>query len=134
MASGSSIARRARELARDGSSPVLARYLAHGVQQLTAEHVGTAAHAGDQVAMDLIKSSGTLIGEVLAGVVNSFNPSLILIGGGVAKIGAVLSNDPARGLSLSTQHLRIDYSSMGDDAGITGAIALALEHIFIPEG
>lgn len=136
MASGSALARQAMEAARDGRSPVLAQYLASGIRQLTAEHVGAAASAGDQAAMELIKTSGTLIGGVLAGVVNFFNPSLILIGGGVANIGTQLLATIRRGvlsrsLPLSTQHLRIDYSPMGEDAGVTGAVALALEHIFV---
>jgi len=37
----------------------------------------------------------------------------------------------SRSLPLSTQHLRIDYSPMSEDAGVTGAVALALEHIFV---
>ncbi|MFN8449069.1 MAG: ROK family transcriptional regulator [Anaerolineae bacterium] len=137
MASGSAIARRASEAAHDSSSPVLARYLADGAV-LTAEHVGRAARSGDEVAMGIIKSSGMLIGEVLAGVVNFYNPSLIVIGGGVAKIGTQFLTTIRRGilsrsLPLSTQHLRIDYSSIGDDAGVIGAVALALEYVFIPE-
>ncbi len=136
MASGSAISRLAMEVARDGRSPIMARYLEQGVERLTARHVGMAAHEGDRVAMAIIKESGSLIGSVLAGVVNFFNPSLILIGGGVAHIGTqflanIRRSVLSRSLPLSTQNLRIDYSSMGDDAGVTGAVALALEHIFI---
>ncbi|NLE50332.1 MAG: ROK family transcriptional regulator [Chloroflexi bacterium] len=135
MASGSALARQAVEAAQSGRSPILAQYLAAGAQ-LTAEHVGAAASAGDKAAMELIKTSGTLIGGVLAGVVNFFNPSLILIGGGVANIGTQFLATIRRGvlsrsLPLSTQHLRIDYSPMSEDAGVTGAVALALEHIFV---
>lgn len=136
MASGSALARQAMQAAQSGRSPILAEYLAAGVTSLTAEHIGMAAHAGDKVAMELIKTSGTLIGEVLAGVVNFFNPSLILIGGGVANIGTQFLSTIRRGilsrsLPLSTQHLRIDYSPMGEDAGVIGAVALAIEHIFV---
>lgn len=136
MASGSALARQAMDAAQSGRSPILAQYLASGVSPLTAEHVGAAASAGDQTAMELIMTSGTLIGGVLAGVVNFFNPSLILIGGGVAQIGTQFLATIRRGvlsrsLPLSTQHLRIDYSPMGEDAGVTGAVALALEHIFV---
>lgn len=138
MASGSAIARQAQRLVQDGSSPMLAGMLAQdGV--LTAEHVGSAAQKGDPAAMEIVKTSGTLIGEVLAGVVNFFNPSLIVIGGGVAKIGTQFLTTIRRGvlsrsLPLSTQHLRIDYSAIGDDAGVIGAVALALEYVFVPKG
>jgi predicted NBD/HSP70 family sugar kinase len=68
--------------------------------------------------------------------VNFFNPSLILIGGGVAKIGTQFLSNIRRGvlsrsLPLSTQHLHINYSTMGDDAGVSGAVTLALEHTFV---
>lgn len=135
MASGSAIARRAMEAAQAGRSPILSAYLQQA-DTLTAEYVGMAAQAGDRVAMTIIKESGTLIGSVLASVVNFFNPSLILIGGGVAQIGnQFLANIRrsilSRSLPLATEQLTINYSAMGHDAGITGAIALALEHIFI---
>lgn len=138
MASGTAIARQAMQLASAGSSPILAQYLTEGIPTLTAKHVGQAAHQGDQAAMELIKTSGSLIGQVLAGTVNFFNPSMILIGGGVSKIGSQFLATIRRGvlsrsLPLSTQHLRIDYSPMGDDAGVTGAVTLALEHVFIAQ-
>ena len=138
MASGSAIARQAQELVDAGESPILAKYLQQGVKQLTAEHVGTAAHEGDKAAMEVIMTSGTLIGQVLAGVVNFFNPSQVIIGGGVSKIGTQFLSTIRRGilsrsLPLSTQHLRVDYSRIGENAGVAGAIALALEHVFVSE-
>jgi predicted NBD/HSP70 family sugar kinase len=73
---------------------------------------------------------------VLAGLVNFFNPSLILVGGGVSNIGnqllaslrqAVLR----RSTALATRDLIISYSPMGANAGVAGAIHLALEHLFV---
>jgi predicted NBD/HSP70 family sugar kinase len=93
---------------------------------------------GDTVANEIIRESGRLIGEVLASLVNFYNPSLILIGGGVSNIGHQFLASIRRGilhrsLPLSTRHLRIDTSPMGADAGVMGAIALALEHVFVVE-
>lgn len=138
MASGSAIGRRAMQVATDGTSPYLAALLKRGQSTLTAEHVGIAAANGDRVAMQIIKESGSLIGEVLSGIVNFFNPELILIGGGVSRIGSqflasIRQSVLSRSTPLSTTHLRIDTSTMGDDAGVTGAVALALEHVFIAD-
>ncbi len=138
IAAGPPIAARATQAARAGKSAILARILeAHG--KLSAEDVGAAASQGDRVANEIIQDSGRMIGEVLAGLVNFFNPSLILIGGGVSNIGHQFLASIRRGvlhrsLPLSTRHLRIDTSSMGADAGVIGAISLALEHIFITGG
>jgi glucokinase-like ROK family protein len=138
MAAGPAIAKAALEAAQEGRSPILSKYVeAHG-GALTAIDVGRAAAEGDPVANEIIQHSGTLIGEVAAGLVNFFNPSLILIGGGVSHIGYQLLSSIRQGvlrrsLALSTRHLHIDYSTMGGEAGMTGAVALALEHVFVAE-
>jgi glucokinase-like ROK family protein len=142
IAAGPPIAARATELALNGQSPKLAsRLAAQGF--LLAEDVGTAAAAGDRAALELIQDSGRLIGEALAGLVNFFNPRLIVISGGVSNIGhqllasikqAVLQ----RSLPLSTKGLRIDYAALGMDAGVRGALILGIKHAFAgvetPEG
>jgi len=136
IAAGPPIAARGIEAARQGNSPILAKYLKANNGTLTAEDIGFAAAEGDPAANELIQESGRIIGEVLASLVNFYNPSLILIGGGVSKIGHQFLASIRRGvlhrsLPLSTRHLRIDTSLMGSDAGITGAITLALEHVFV---
>jgi predicted NBD/HSP70 family sugar kinase len=104
---------------------------------LTAVEVGRAAAEGDPVANAIIQDSGRIIGEVLASLVNFFNPSLILIGGGVSGIGhqflaAIRRGVLHRSLPLSTRHLRIDVSTMGASAGVIGALALATEYVLTP--
>ncbi|MCP4360948.1 MAG: ROK family protein, partial [Chloroflexi bacterium] len=89
----------------------------HGNWSSLNAKTGTAAAAaaGDRISIEIIQDSGRMIGEALAGLVNFYNPRLILIGGGVSKIGfqflssirqAVLN----RSTSLSTRDLHIGYS------------------------
>lgn len=135
MAAGPAIAAKAMQAAREGRSPILQQLMESNNGVLTAKDVGIAAARGDRVSIGLIQESGKLIGEMLAGVVNFFNPSLILIGGGVSNIGYQLLSSIrqavlARSLPLSTRDLRIEYNSLRGEAGIYGAIYLALEHIF----
>ncbi|MEW5956996.1 MAG: ROK family transcriptional regulator [Chloroflexota bacterium] len=135
MAAGPPIAARAREATLAGLSEFLAKRLA-AKNHLTAEDVGQAAAAGDGVANEIIKDSGRMIGAMLAGLVNFFNPRLILIGGGVSKIGykllsAIRQAVLRRSTALSTRALRIEFSHLGDDAGVVGAIRLALDHVFV---
>ncbi len=136
MAAGPPIAARAKEAALAGQSDFLARRLQENEGVLTSIDVGEAAAAGDQVAMRLINESGRMIGGMLAGLVNFFNPSVILIGGGVSNIGHRLLSSIRqavlrRSTALSTRGLRIEYSPLGADAGVIGATRLALQHIFI---
>jgi glucokinase-like ROK family protein len=135
MAAGPAIAARAIDAAQTKQSAVLEKMLRANNGVLTAKDVGAAAAAGDRTANEIIQESGRMIGEVLASLVNFFNPSLIIIGGGVSTIGHQFLASIRRGvlhrsLPLSTRHLRIDYSMIGSDAGVTGAVHLALDHVF----
>ncbi|MGA7730762.1 MAG: ROK family transcriptional regulator [Chloroflexia bacterium] len=138
LAAGPAIAARAMEAARNGSSAILARKLEANGDMLRPEDVGAAAREGDRVAIEIIQSSGHMVGDVLAGLVNFFNPSVIFVGGGVANIGnqllasirqAVLS----RSTALATRDLVISYSRTGSDVGVIGAVHLALDHLFVVE-
>lgn len=138
MAAGPAIAARGLEAAESGESDLLAEVLAANDGLMTAKMVGDAAKAGDLAANDIVKTSGRMIGGMLAGLVNFFNPRMILIGGGVSHIGirflsAIRQAVLRRSTALSTRHLRIEFSPLGKDAGVIGAIWLALEYVFAIE-
>lgn len=130
MAAGPAIARMGLEAAQAGQSPALAQLLAQR-GALTTEDVALASHGGDAAANAIIQRSGNLIGQMLASVVNFFNPSHVFIGGGITQIGplflaAVRQSVYHRSLALSTRHLEIQYTPLGARAGLVGAGALAM--------
>lgn len=137
LAGGAAIARDGEVLARTGRSRRLADRLAEeGV--LTAEDVAHAAAMGDGAALEILLRSGRLVGETLAALVNFFNPSLIVIGGGVARasdeyLAAIREVIYARSLPLATRSLAIHPSSLGGLAGVKGAAAMVLDQIFSEE-
>ncbi|MBE2222275.1 MAG: ROK family transcriptional regulator [Anaerolineae bacterium] len=138
MAAGPAIAARGLEAVQSGSSDMLAEALAANEGIMTAKIVGDAAKAGDLAANEIVKSSGRMVGGMLAGLVNFFNPQMILIGGSVSHIGirylsAIRQAVLRRSTALSTRHLRIEFSPLGKDAGVIGAIWLALDHVFTIE-
>ena len=138
MAAGPAIAARGLEAVQSGSSDMLAEAMAANEGIMTAKIVGDAAKAGDLAANEIIKSSGRMVGGMLAGLVNFFNPQMILIGGSVSHIGirylsAIRQAVLRRSTALSTRHLRIEFSPLGKDAGVIGAIWLALDHVFTIE-
>ena len=72
---------------------------------------------------------------MLASVVNFFNPSLIVIGGGVANSGdqllaAIRETVYRRSLPLATRDLLIQRSSLGGLAGVIGASAMVVDQLF----
>jgi len=79
-----------------------------------------------------------MVGEVLASLVNFYNPAMIVIGGGVSKLGDILLSSIRqavlnRSLPLATRNLDLVFSAIGEDAGIIGAINLAMDYIFTVE-
>jgi glucokinase-like ROK family protein len=87
--SGAALARDALAAARSGASPALAERLnIHGT--VTAKDVADGASEGDVTCIKLIREGGRRVGTVLATLVSFINPSMIVIGGGVAGLGHVL--------------------------------------------
>ena len=91
-----------------------------------------AARAGDKIAHEMWETLGTEIGAALASVIWIVNPDTIVIGGGVAKAGDFLF-DPirrtitARTIKVFNEHLRVVPATLGNEAGIIGNAALALD-------
>ena len=137
MAGGAAIARDGEAAARDGRSLRLREALDRR-GAVTAEDVARAASFGDPVAVELLQAAGRRIGLMLAGVVNFFNPSLVVIGGGVAQSGDVLlaairEAVYARSLPLATRDLLIRRSSLGGLAGVIGASSMVVDQLFARE-
>jgi len=130
MAAAPAIVEMALDAAGSGRSPWLAEKLkAKG--RLEAIDVGAASRAGDAAADAVVGRSGHLIGQVLAALVNFYNPSHVFIGGGVSAIGpmflaAIRQSVSQRSLALSTRHLEVTYAPLGNEAGLIGAGVLAM--------
>src|SRR3954471_16753069 len=83
---GAALTREATAAARSGASPALAERLA-GAGAVTARAVADGAAEGDVTCIRLIRDGGRRVGGVLAGLVSFINPSMIVIGGGLAGLG-----------------------------------------------
>lgn len=135
IAGGGALGRRAEQIARDGHSRMLAEVLEkRGF--LDAADVAWAASHGDAAALELINQAGRLIGEMLAAVVNIVNPSLIVIGGGVARAGdgllaSIRRTIYARSLPLGTRDLLVKRSAL-ETGGVIGGASMVLEQLFEP--
>jgi glucokinase-like ROK family protein len=134
LAGGAAIGRHGEAAALEGRSARLRAALdEHG--SLSAEDVARAAAFGDPVAVDLLQSAGRRVGHMLASVVNFFNPSLVIIGGGVAQSGdqllaSIRETVYRRSLPLATRELLIQRSSLGLLGGVIGTSALVVDQVF----
>ncbi|MDA8317015.1 MAG: ROK family protein [Actinomycetota bacterium] len=134
LAGGAALGRDGEAAARSGQSGLLNAVLERR-GTVTAEDVADAASHGDPVAIALIEEAGRRIGLMLATVVNFFNPSLVVIGGGVAQSGdrllaAIRGTVYRRSLPLATRELLIQRSSLGGLAGVAGASSMVVDQLF----
>jgi glucokinase len=131
LVSGNAIGREGRRVAEAEPDSALGRRLASD-QEIDGGIVTELAHGGDQAASDVLALVGERLGFGLVGLVNTFNPEVIVIGGGAARGGELLL-DPARAvvaaraLPPSRESVRIVPAHYGDEAGMIGAALMALE-------
>ncbi len=134
LAGGGALARDGEAAAMDGRSERLrTAFDQHGA--VSAEDVARAASFGDPVSVALLQSAGRRVGLMLASVVNLFNPSLVVIGGGVAQSGdqllaAIRETVYRRSLPLATRELLLQRSSLGALAGVIGASSMVVDQLF----
>ena len=126
FASGTAIARYVAEQLATGVPSVLS-----GIANPSGRDITMAAEQGDSLAISALARSGTYIGLALANYLHIFNPSIVILGGGVSKSGNFLLEPLRASLAehvLSPEFLHglvITTAALGDDAGLMGALALA---------
>lgn len=116
----------------------VAEQLAQGVPSSLAEFrtpsgrdISMAAEQGDPLAKAALARAGTFIGYALGDYLHIFNPSIIILGGGVSRSGPFLIEPLRAAIAeqvISPQYLHglvITTAELGDNAGLMGALALA---------
>jgi glucokinase len=130
FASGTNIARRAREALAAGEASVMEER-AGSVGAVSARTVAEAARDGDAVARRVWDDTTRVLAEGLTNVLNIFNPSRIVLGGGVTMAGDLLF-EPVRRLALSRTLgpqgavAEIVPAALGEEIGVFGAAAVAM--------
>jgi glucokinase len=100
--------------------------------ELTSEQIYQAARDGEPVARRVMKDMGRMLGIGIANLINIFNPQMIVLGGGVKDawdlfIGATREEIMRRAFQVPAERTKIVPSLLGDDAGMIGAAAVALQ-------
>jgi glucokinase len=118
-ASGTSIAERAREA---------------GLPFATAKEVAEAARAGDAGAVALWDETVAALACGVTSIVNVFEPELVVIGGGVSRVGEQLlaplrEQVHAQAMSPGGRAVRVVAAALGDRVGVVGAAAVVLDRL-----
>jgi len=127
-----------RDLEAIASGPAIAAVLrGQGVDARDSADVVSLVRAGSPEAIAATRQAGREVGEVLSTVVNLLNPSIIVLGGSIARAGEHLLAGVRevvyrRSIPLATQHLGIVTSQAGETAGVRGAAIMVTQHVLSP--
>jgi len=130
IASGTGIARHVAEQLAAGRHSVLT------LDPLpTSKDIALAAANGDDLCVEAMNRAGLFLGRAMADFLHIFNPTAIIIGGGVSRSGPSLFDPMREAIArhvISPQYLKglvIATAALGDDAGLLGTLAMArLQH------
>lgn len=137
LAAGPAMARRARvRLEQEHSMPSLLRQLSCGQSnRITPKMIEDAARAGDPVSKSIIEETGFYLGVWLAGMITLLDPDVVVIGGGVARIGKPLFDKIRQTIPRYSINPRFASKTplvpakLEKNAGVFGAASL-----FLPAG
>ena len=131
LASGTAVARQARERVASGVPTRIAELAGGDPERITAKLVAQAASQGDVEAQEILAEAMVYLGIGIANLVTLFNPQLIVIGGGLANVGEALFEPvrraiERRALRAPARVVRVVPAALGDKVGVLGAAAVAL--------
>lgn len=120
-----------------GGEALAGRLRARGHKVTSGQQVADLALTGELDAVQEVRACGRALGEVMAGIVNFFNPEVIVVGGVVARaheqvVAGLREVVYQRCLPLATRDLRLVPSRLGDNSGIAGAAAMTIDRVMAP--
>lgn len=128
-ASGSAVHRIFLEKLGEGRISMLSDKFKNG-EKITLEDILAVVLKEDVLAIEIMESVGHTLGKALAGLINMFNPELIILGGTLAATREylmlpVMSSINKYSLRMVSKDTTITFSKLGENAGVVGACLLA---------
>ncbi len=129
LTGGHAIARQAQEAVHNGKRTILSEIAP--VERISAQDVADAARQGDLISQQILSRAGSHLGIAIAGLVNIFNPNMVVVGGGVAQIGDLFLEPvrqavQRRSLPAAAHAVRITTALLGRRSSSMGAVVQAL--------
>ena len=94
------------------------------------------ARVGDEAAREVVVNCGEFLGIALANLADILNPSRIVLHGAIAEAGEVFFSSVSQSLQrhaflVKDEMIELSSPTFGDDAGLVGAAAVALDTIIL---
>ena len=133
-ASGLALHRNLLEQLRSGKSSIIQQFK-EDISLITLDDVIEAIEREDMLCIELVEDLGVKLGTHIAGLVNIFNPEMVVIGGKLSLTGDYLIQPIASTVRKYTLNLMIRDSfivpsKLKDKAGIVGACMVARSRLF----
>lgn len=126
ISSGTAIGKRGRDAVSSNVETSLRNY-----EEVTSYEVFVEAKKGDAVSKEIIENAMNYLGIGVANAISIFDPEMVIIGGGVSKVGDILFDTvkevvKKRCFKSMADACQIVPAGLGVDAGVVGAVALAI--------
>lgn len=134
-ASGSAIHRKLAERIATGENSVLTEAFNSCPDSVTLESIIDAVNHEDMLCIELVEEVGYILGKQVAGLINLFNPDLVIVGGLLSMTGDYLLQ-PIRtairkhSLQMVHRDTQVVLSTLAEKAGLVGACMLARSRAF----
>lgn len=132
LASGTAIARRAKELLIYNPQSLLWQIIEGKIEKVSARYVAQAASQGDALCLRVFQEAGFWLGLGIANIINLFNPKVVILGGGVINAGELIlkpTRETAFGKAIPqlASIVEIVPAKLGELPGLYGAGEVALQ-------
>lgn len=134
-ASGKAIHRKLAERIAAGENSILAEAFAENPHDVTLETIVDAVNRDDMLCIEIVEEVGYILGKQIAGLINIFNPELVIIGGLLSMTGDYLLQ-PIRtairkhSLQMVHRDTHVVLSTLSGKAGLIGSCMLARSRTF----
>lgn len=132
LASGTAIAKKAKELLIHNPQSLLWQIVRGDIEKVSAKYVAQAASQGDALSLRVFQEAGFWLGLGIANIINLFNPKVVILGGGVINAGELILK-PAREIAFQkaipqlASIVEITPAQFGELPGLYGAGEVALQ-------
>ena len=131
-AAGTALAQKARIMLENGTESIMYDMVEGDFDKVDAVIINEAAKQGDALALGIVERAGFIIGLGVTALLHLFNPEIIVIGGGVSKIGDLLFDtihETVQEHALDEEYwknLKIVSAELGGNVSVIGAATLVI--------
>jgi len=132
IASGTAIARMAREGIKGGKSSLLTSLVNEDLDKIEPKTVVQAANAGDQYSITILTNVGQWLGKSISYLIQIFNPELIVLSGRVSNAGQYILTPIQQAINIYcnpdlSKEVKIQVTNLDKYAGVHGVTAMLME-------